>query len=171
MDNPEEAQPSPRSDLISGGVWVVVGVAIAIGSWRMDRLDNQGVPGFAAPGLVPGVLGVLITITALLIVLRALGRGALRPEGVGAPTTVRPGQAALTVFLCLGFAGGLVGHGLPFPVAAAIYLFLHIFLLQLPERRAEGKVARGALTAGTIAIVAAGVISFVFQYLFLVRLP
>ena len=54
----EEQPPSPRSDLISGGVWVVIGIAITIGSWSMDRLANQGVPGFAAPGLVPGILGV-----------------------------------------------------------------------------------------------------------------
>jgi len=171
MDSDVDVPPSPRSDLISGGVWVVIGIAIGIGSWRMDRLAKQGVPGFAAPGLVPGILGVLITLTGLAIVLRSLRRGAL----AGAPPDASPplftGRALLTLALCLGFAAGLVGHGLPFPVAAAVYLFAHIFLLQLPERRAAGNVARGALVAATIAVVAAGTISFVFQYLFLVRLP
>jgi hypothetical protein len=164
------AIPSPFSDLVSGGVWVVIGAAITVGSWRMDRLDTQGVPGFAAPGLVPGILGVLIILTALMIVVRSLRRGALTTPrgGLG---RIKPGLAAMTLFLCLGFAGGLVGHGLPFPVAAAIYLFLHIFILQYPERSEAGAVGRGALVAGAIAVVAAGVISFVFQFLFLVRLP
>ena len=65
----------------------------------------------------------------------------------------------------------MVGHGLPFGVAAAIYLFVHIFLLQFPERRANGEVARGVLVAGGVAVGAATAISLVFQELFLVRLP
>jgi hypothetical protein len=65
----------------------------------------------------------------------------------------------------------MVGHGLPFGVAAAIYLFLHIFLLQLPERRAAGEVARGALVAGAVAVCVATTVTLVFQELFLVRLP
>jgi hypothetical protein len=171
MDTVVESLPSARSDLTSGAVWVVIGTAIGIGAWRMDRLASQGVPVFAAPGLLPGILGVLIALTGLAIVVRSLRRGALERPPSGGPGSVFTGRAALTLTLCLGFAGVLVGHGLPFPVAAASYLFAHIFLLQLPERRAAGQVPRGAAVAAAIAVVAAGVISFVFQYLFLVRLP
>ena len=171
LHHEEERPPSPRSDLISGGVWVVIGTAIAIGSWNMDRLANQGVPPFAAPGLVPGVLGVLILLTAMVIVVRSVQRGALRPEGAGKAGKMTPGRAALTLALCLGFAGGLVGHGLPFWAAASIYLFLHIFLLQLPERRAAGQVGRGVAVAAAVALGAGLTISLMFQYAFLVRLP
>ena len=168
-------KPSARSDLISGAVWAVIGVAIIIGSWRMDRLAAQGVQAFAAPGLVPGILGVLITVTGLAIVLRALRQGALgamaSAEQAAAAGSRLGGRAALTLALCLGFAGLLVGHGLPFPVAAALYLFAHILLLQWHERGAAGQRGRGVLVAAAIAVVAAGVISFVFQALFLVRLP
>ncbi|MES2973649.1 MAG: tripartite tricarboxylate transporter TctB family protein [Pseudomonadota bacterium] len=167
----EQPQPSPRSDLISGGIWVVIGVAISIGSWRMDRLEKQGVPGFAAPGLVPGILGVLIVLTALVIVVRSIRRGALTPQGAGRTGSTTLAGAALTLVLCLGFAGGLVGHGLPFWAAASTYLFLHIFLLQLPERRAAGQVGRGALVAAAIGLGAGVTIALMFQYLFLVRLP
>jgi len=171
MDTETEQLPSPRSDLISGGVWVVIGVAISVGSWRMDRLANQGVPGFAAPGLVPGVLGVLIVLSALLIVFRSINRGALTPPGSGSTGQATFGRAALTLVLCLGFAGGLVGHGLPFWLAASTYLFLHIFLLQLPERRAAGQVRRGLAVAAVIGLGAGTTIALMFQYLFLVRLP
>lgn len=167
----EEGLPSPRSDLLSGGVWAVIGVAVALGSWNMDRLEKQGVPGFAAPGLVPGILGVLITLAALAIVVRSLRRGALGPGGVGQGVARDWGRTGLALALCLGFAGGLVGHGLPFWLAASTYLFLHIFLLQLPERRAAGQVARGALMAAVIALVAGNAIAFLFQHAFLVRLP
>jgi hypothetical protein len=176
-----------RSDLVTGGVWVVLGIAITIGSWRMDRLESQGVPWFTAPGLVPGILGVLITIAALGIVLRGLRHQAPRPlrsTGAEGPSDAAAcatdeqdvvpafgARAVLTLVLCIGFAAGLVGHGLPFWLAAALYLFLHIFLLQLPERRARGEVAKGLLVAATIAIGASATISYIFQEVFLVRLP
>ena len=174
MDQPDdeaEALPSPRSDLVSGGVWSVIGVAIAIGSWNMDRLEKQGVPGFAAPGLVPGILGVLITLTALAIVIRSLNRGALGPDGNWTGRGRDWGRTGLALALCLGFAGGLVGHGLPFWVAASTYLFLHVFLLQLPERRAAGQVGRGVAVAAAVALGAGVTIAMMFQYAFLVRLP
>ena len=168
---PEDQPPSPRSDLASGSAWAVIGVAISIGSWNMDRLASQGVPGFAAPGLVPGILGALITLTALVIVFRSLRRGALGPEGAGQPGRATLGRTALTLVLCLGFAIGLVGHGLPFWVAASSYLFLHILLLQLPERRAAGQVSRGVAVAAAVALGAGVTIALLFQYAFLVRLP
>jgi hypothetical protein len=190
-DDAPAGLPSPRADLISGGIWMVVGIAIAIGSWTMDRLEKQGVPAFAAPGLVPGMLGVLITVAGLAIVLRSLQRGAMagsaaagpgpstssgRTGSAAGPTEVEAGRsdtwrrAGLTLVLCLGFAAGLVGR-VPFWIAATVYLFLHIFLLQLPERRAAGQVARGAVFAAAVAIVAGVTIALLFQHVFLVRLP
>ena len=170
MDN--DAPPSARADLISSGVWLAIGAAISVGSWRMDRLEAQGVPVFAAPGLVPGILGLLIMAAAFMIVLRSVGR--LR-RGVPAdsPGDVRPGIARviLTLSLCLAFAAGMVGHGLPFWMAAFIYLFIHVLVLQWPERTTRGERGKGVVVA---ALVAAGVSAFVvlmFQEVFLVRLP
>jgi hypothetical protein len=135
----------------------------------MDRLESQGVPWFTAPGLLPGIVGAAIVIFALMIVVRALRT---RDEGEAAALDKRHAvRAALSLALCLGFAVGLVGHGLPFIVAAAIYLFLHIFVLQYPERRAAGEVARGAFVALAIAVIAATAIGLIFQDVFLVRLP
>lgn len=173
MNGDAQRVPGQRADLVSGGIWAVLGVAIIVGSWSMDRLESQGVPWFTAPGLVPGVLGVFITIAALGIVLRALRR-----ERLGSGDAADPiaddnfrGRAALTFVLCIGFAAGLVGRGMPFWAAAAIYLFLHIFLLQFPERKARGDVVRGVVVAAAIAIGASAAISTIFQEVFLVRLP
>lgn len=168
MEDDTAAGPSPRSDLVSGGVWVVLGSAIAVGSWRMDRLESQGVPWFTAPGLLPGIVGVGIILWALLIVVRALRAGG---ESSHDREPGRARRAAVSLALCLGFAAGLVGHGVPFVVAAALYLFAHIFILQLPERKAAGQIVRGFVVAIAIAITAAVAISLVFQDLFLVRLP
>jgi hypothetical protein len=165
-----DERPSARADALTGAIWLAIAAAIVAGSWQMDRLERQGVQWFAAPGLVPGILGVLIAGAALLIVGRSVLRLAHGDTAGSLPPQVA-GRTALTLVLCLGFAVGLVGHGVPFGVAAALYLFAHIFLLQLPERRAKGELARGALVALGIAIGVAAAVTFVFQSLFLVRLP
>jgi len=168
IETPTEAQPTARADVVAGAIWLAIGAAIVAGSWHMDRLERQGVQWFAAPGLVPGILGLFIVGTAVIIVVRSIARLA-RDGTAGAAWSLR--RTALTLALCLTFAVGLVGHGLPFGVAAACYLFLHIFLLELPERRAKGEVRRGALVATAVAVGVATVVSLVFQELFLVRLP
>ena len=170
---PEGARPSARADLYSGLCWIAFGAAIAVGSWRMDRLEHLGVSFYTAPGLVPGILGLLMILCGGVLALRALREDALGP-GQRPPVLLEAAtlkRAGVTLLLTLGFAVALVGHGLPFPVAAAIYLFLQIAILQTPERKAQGEVARGLAAAAAVAVGAALVISLLFQEVFLVRLP
>lgn len=167
---PGDERPSARADALTGAIWLAIAAAIVAGSWQMDRLERQGVQWFAAPGLVPGILGVFIAGAALLIVGRSVLRLA-HGDAAGSLPPQMAGRTALTLALCLGFAVGLVGHGVPFGVAAALYLFAHIFLLQWPERRAKGELGRGALVALGVAIGVAATVTFIFQSLFLVRLP
>jgi hypothetical protein len=171
IETAADERPAARADAVSGAIWLAIGAAIVAGSWNMERLEKQGVQWFAAPGLVPGILGLCILGAALIIVGRSVVRVA---RGEADARTAGPGalgRTALTLALCFAFAAGLVGHGLPFGVAAAVYLWLHIFLLQLPERRAKGETARGALVAAAVAVGVATAVTLVFQELFLVRLP
>jgi hypothetical protein len=173
LDEQDSPRPSARADLYGGACWIALGVAIAVASWNMDRLERQGVSFYTAPGLVPGILGVLMVIGGVVLGARALREGALgreqRPPVLFERATLK--RAGLTLLLALGFALVLVGHGLPFPVAAAIYLFLQITVLQYAERRAKNQVGRGLLVAASVAAGAAIVISALFQEVFLVRLP
>lgn len=170
LDGP---RPSARADLYGGAFWVAFGIAIAVASWNMDRLEKQGVSFFTAPGLVPGILGVLMVILGLVLAGRALSEGALGaqqlPPVLLNKDTLR--RAGLALLLTIGFAVGLVGHGVPFPIAATVFLFLQISILQYPERKAKNEVRRGLLVAAAVAVGAAVAISLLFQYVFLVRLP
>jgi hypothetical protein len=169
----DAGRPSSRADLYGGAFWVAFGTAIAIASWNMDRLERQGVSFYTAPGLVPGVLGVLMVILGLVLTGRALREGALlseqRPPVLLNPDTLK--RAGIALLLSLGFAVGLVGHGVPFPVAATAFLFLQIAILQYPERKEKNEVGKGLAVAAAVAAGAATAISLLFQYVFLVRLP
>jgi len=168
------AQPaSPRSDFVAALIWIAFGIAVAIGSWRMDRLQNQDVNPYTVPGLLPGLLGIALTFFGVLLLFRAWGQGALDPNVPHAAPMSAAGRRRLVIVLglCLTFGIGLVGHGLPFWLAAAVFVATTISILQYPQRRADHQVVRGILTAVAIGLGAGLAITLVFQEFFLVRLP
>ncbi|HEV8500664.1 MAG TPA: tripartite tricarboxylate transporter TctB family protein [Casimicrobiaceae bacterium] len=169
-----DAPQPPRSDFVAALLWIAFGVAIAIASWRMDRLQNQDINPYTIPGLLPGLLGVAIVFFGALLLARAWRAGALDAHGRGEPRRMSAYELkrfALIVALCLAFGIGLVGHGLPFWVAAALYVAATIATLQYPQRKAAGQVARGIVVAIVIGVCAGYAITLVFQDIFLVRLP
>ena len=173
---PADASPrieaTPRADRWFGLLWIVLGGAIFYGSWTMDRMEAQQVNPYTLPGIYTGILGIAIALFGLILLIRAqrqLARGEEPPRW--RLDRLELGRTALALFLCVGFAIGLVGHGPPFWLAVFIFLFLTIFIFQLPDRRERGQVARGALVAAACAAGTALIVTLVFQELFLVRLP
>ncbi|MDB5804831.1 MAG: hypothetical protein JWN73_2153 [Betaproteobacteria bacterium] len=165
---------TPRADFIAALVWIVFGAAVLIGSWRMDRLESQDINPYTIPGLVPGLLGIAVVFFGLLMLFRAWSQGALTPAGGADGREAKPGEHrrfALVLLPCLIFGVGLLGHGLPFWAAAALYVTSTILILQYPERKAAGQLARGVVAATVIGLCAGGLITLVFQEFFLVRLP
>lgn len=171
MQAPAAGTPQPaRPDLVWGAFWVVLGAAITVGALRMERLEAQGVQWFGAPGLLPGILGVIIAVCGLLLALRSL-RGPAAASAEDEPAAMPWRGVVLTLLLCVGFAAGLIGHVFHFGVAAGVYLFAHIALLQWPERHAAGQTLRGLAVAAAVAVGGALAVPYLFETLFLVRLP
>ncbi len=171
--------PAQPADFLFGLFWAVLGASIAWGSWTMDRLERQGVEPYAVPGLVPGLLGLILLGFGLILALRGWrGRGAVATEEVapseGASESqgkAEPWRIGLALLLVLGFVLGLLGRGPPFWLCAFLFVFLAIALFEWPERRAAGTLGRGLAVAFLVAAGAAAAVSFVFQEVFLVRLP
>ncbi len=173
--------PSPASaaqvDLREGLSWAALGAAILFLSVRMDRLADQGVPPYAAPGLVPGLLGIVMILFGGLVALRARhprDRGAdAAAEAQEHRPELQPGRLALVIGLCLTFSIVLVGHGLPFWVASSLFVTVSILVLQHPQRQAAGRGldARALGVAAFIGLAAGGAATLVFQRQFLVHLP
>jgi hypothetical protein len=151
-----------RSNFGFGLAWALFGAAVLIASWRMDRLESLHINPWSAPGLMPGVLGALMLVFGIAL--------ALRHGATAAESEASPRRTALALALCLAFAGGLLGHGLPFWLTAACFLFLSILAFRVMDRDPTPRW-RLALSSAAIAICAALVISYVFEDLFLVRLP
>lgn len=165
---------SPRGDLIQAVIWIAVGLGTLVESFRMDRLENQDINPYTIPGLLPGCLGVAIVFFGLLMVYRSITRHALAPQDKKPLTPAirhELNRMWTILFLCIGFSCGLVGHGLPFWLAAAMFITATIGVLQFDQLKQNNTVRRGLFMAAVIGLCAGVTIMLVFQEFFLVRLP
>ena len=135
------------------------GGAVVVESWRMPRLAELGVNPMSAPGLTPGLLGVVLAGLGLALLLRSA-------LAAPPPAAAEGGwdRLALTLALCLVYALGLLGR-VPFWLATA--LFVGAFALTFTWRGG----GRAVLLAALLASGTAAVVSTLFQEVFLVRLP
>ena len=164
----------PHSEFVASMGWMVAGAAILIASLRMDRLQEQNINPDTVPGLLPALLGLVMFILGGLLALRSWRRGGVHRPPVAAPQDRQERRRAwMVIALCVTFDVLLVGHGLPFWLAAWIFVSSSILLLQHGARKAQGDKLTARVLAKALAIgLGAGlVITLLFQELFLVRLP
>ena len=168
------------ADRIGGLIWIVFGSAVLYGSWTMDRLQSLGIPPSTAPGVVPGLLGIGIVIFGLILVVRrdtadtpsfSKDTDAAAPAKTADVNEFHWRRAALSGFLCLMYGGALLGSGLPYWLLTFGFLFLHIILLDETSDVPARLTVRRLITAAIIAPAFAIVVTLIFQYIFLVRLP
>lgn len=167
----EDDKPSPRADLWWGLAWIMLGLSIVWGGWTMDRLAHLSIPVYSIPGLVPMLLGAVLALMGTALLLRAIGAGALAQRSAGGGSLADHWRLLLLMALCLAFAVGMVGRGLPFWLAAAIFIAVFVFIFEYQDRRASRQLARGALIAAVHGLITGLVVQYVFEDLFLLRLP
>jgi uncharacterized membrane protein YhhN len=151
-----------RNDRIEGLVWLLLGLAVAHGAWTMDRLERLGIHPLAAPGLLPGIVGVALAAFGIVMLLR---RGVEAP----APEPADWARVGASLALCLAFGGLLLGRGLPFWLLAGGFLLAHVLLIHDGQGR-RGLAGRLAVAAA-LAVAVPAVVTWAFQALFYIRLP
>lgn len=169
IESAPQGEVSPRADLVGAVVWTVLGAAIAIGAWRMDRLENLHINKYEVPGLVPGLLGCALVVLGLILTARSIRRGALKPLGAVFPS---PGIAWGAIAAMLLYPLVLVGHGLPFWLSTAVFVAAFIFVFDSGRQAALGRgPLRRLLLAAVCGVTTSVVVTLVFQDIFYVRLP
>jgi len=166
----DRAPLPPRVDLYTAAVLMAFGLAVISLAWSMPTFVEQSHSGLTAPGIVPGFHGLVITFLAVLLALRAVRRGALRPSATQG-RALAPGDArqlGTAAFLGVLYAGFLIGT-LPFWMAAALFVFAFTAAFEWdagPEGRTRRLIEAALLGLGTGIAV-----TLVFERIFLVRLP
>ncbi len=179
---------SPQADLRQSIGWIVFGIVVIVLSWRMDRLEQQDINPYTVPGLLPGFLGLAVVLFGSLLLWRSWQRIKTSTDAHPAETVVQSSSAhsvedvergeeierrriATVLVLCIGYAAGLMGHGLPFWLATSIFIAVAIGVLQFADRTARGQRWRGLIFSLAMGIATGIGTTFLFQDLFLVRLP
>ncbi|MDX9860261.1 MAG: tripartite tricarboxylate transporter TctB family protein [Rhodospirillales bacterium] len=164
-----------KADLITGLVLIVFSLTLIEESWRMPRLEQLGIHPSSVPGLVPGMLGVILLILGAVLTIRSFRRGG-HHLGITRENTARtfcqPGNLRLiaTLALSIGYAAFMIGN-MPYWLATGVFTFLFIAIFEW-RPGADGRTRlRGLAFAAVIAIVVAWVVTWVFANLFLVTLP
>jgi hypothetical protein len=171
----DEEDITPRSDFWQGAGWVVFGLAVLIGSITMDRLESQNINPYTIPGLLPGMLGIAMMLLGAIVAVRSWRRGAF--EHPREAFTEHQREVRRRVWSVVGlvviYSVVLIGHGLPFWLASAIFVTGSIVILQRMNREPEERrlTPRVWVQAIVIGVLAGVITQLVFQNLFLVRLP
>jgi len=166
-------KPGVRADFWFGLGLVVLGLAVAVESWRMPRLTELNVHPMTAPGLVPGLLGVVIFVLGGILFLRSARAGGWRLGGgaeEGDDLARQTKRFFVALVLCIGYAVGLVGN-LPFWAATGGFVFVFILLFEWQGDRSAAGHARAVVTSALQAVIVAAAVTYIFQEIFLVRLP
>ena len=177
--DPSEASPAELRAAAAAALrdaigWTLFGAAVLIGSLRMDRLEAQHINPYTVPGLLPGLLGIVMILLGALLGLRSWGRGARFSGGPRlAIDRAMWRRLGVVIGLIVVYTIVLLGHGLPFWIGSALYVAASIILLQAPQRAAAGARLgwRKLAFAAAVGLGTGLIITFVFQELFLVRLP
>jgi putative tricarboxylic transport membrane protein len=173
-DGEAVAKPGVRADFWFGLGLVILGLAVVVESWRMPRLTELNVHPMTAPGLVPGLVGGVIAVFGAILALRAAQAGGWRLTSgttvAGSDLAIQTRRFFVTFLLCMTYAAGLVG-AIPFWAATGIFVFLFITVFEWRRERSFGAHLRAIALAGLQAAAVAAAVTYIFEQIFLVRLP
>jgi putative tricarboxylic transport membrane protein len=158
------------ADIAVATILLAIGIAMCVGGYTMDRLENRNIHPASFPGLVPIILGAVMALMSLMLIL-----GQLRaPRVAGAPgedfSRDELTRLAAVGALCLFYALVLVGN-VHFWLASSLFVGTFTALFEPGEARTPR--AR-AIRFGAIAVFAVAIgwaIATLFETGFLVRLP
>jgi Tripartite tricarboxylate transporter TctB family len=170
---PHEQQAPPRTDLWIAAAFLVLGVAVAWLAFLMPTFTDQRGEIYTAPGLVPGVYGVVIVLLSIWLGVRAVRQGALDAsvgEHVAAQPATRDWRLAIAAALGLFFVAGLIGR-VPFWLASAIFVTLFTVVFEWQPGQAWKIRARRIGEAVAIGLATGAAVTLVFEKVFYVRLP
>lgn len=160
-----EGATSARSDLWGGAGWAGLGLLILAASLSMDRFESMGAQLYAMPGFVPGMLGGVIVLLGGVLMLRGWRRS-LQRSSTHDTTPLLNRRIGITLVLTLLYAGLLIGRA-PFWLATGLFVTTFVAAFA-PQEQPSLRRWTVALTTG---VLSSAMVTFVFQHIFLVRLP
>ncbi|MFQ3621151.1 MAG: tripartite tricarboxylate transporter TctB family protein [Spirochaetales bacterium] len=167
-------QNMPKADFFTSLVLLTFGLSIIVLSYKMPTLVEQSKNIYAAPGIVPGLLGIIISFLSLVLFFRSIKQKGYKIVISGSIlksflTHEQTNRMVKTALICIVYTL-LLGH-LPFILLTFLFVFVFIVTFEydrnIPLRSQLRKIGIALL----LALLTALVVYAVFFYVFLVNLP
>ncbi|TXT46194.1 MAG: hypothetical protein FD137_1293 [Spirochaetes bacterium] len=163
-----------KADFVTSVVLIALGLAIIVLSLQMPTMADRNQSVFSAPGVVPGFIGVMLTLLSGSMFLRSLKRKALQEVKAGlAPSDVlvqKSTRRILTTIVMCSLYALLLGR-VWFPIPTFAFIFIFIVLFEYDKSSSFSSQRKKIIVAATIALATTALVMLVFQKLFLVNLP
>ena len=164
-----------RADFVMSIGLILFGAAVLVISIQMPRYEEIGVNPYSVPGIVPGLLGIIVGFLGIVLLIRSITRGGhalhITKATLAAFFKDEPTRRLLlTLAVCLGYAFGVLNR-IPYLASTILYLFVFVVVFEYKRGvplRAQGRMFLMALLLAGISGTATWA---TFRYLFLVNLP
>jgi hypothetical protein len=170
-----ENRNMPRADFLASITLIAFGVWIVVRAIHMPRFEKFGANPFSVPGIVPAILGSIITVLSLIVFVRSIRKKGYR-LGLNAAVLKNSSQnpsfkrMSVTCLVCVTYGLGLVGY-INYYLATFLYVFAFLTLFQVDFSENLFMQRKTIIGSFTLAVLISGVVGAVFRYLFLVDLP
>jgi len=156
-----------KADFFTSIFLFLLGLIVFITSIRMPTFRELGANPYSAPGIVPGILGVILLFMSTILFIRSVIRKgykvSLSSQGIKLFFRNNPIKRFLIALFLSVFYVILLGK-INYFLLTGIYIFLFVWSFEL-------KTKKTLFFALLEAVLIAACISYVFRYLFLVSLP
>ena len=159
-----------KADFVTGLAFVALGIATVVESLRMPAFAELDAEPYTAPGIVPGLLGAALALLGALLSLRAAAGPRPRPSG-DRQAPIMPGRGSAPRSRSAWSMPASWSSRIPFQLATFLFIVAFILTFELWDARLRARWRRQTIIAVGLAALLAFGISYVFEAIFLIRLP
>lgn len=165
----------PKADFVTALILAVSSIAIVVSAYRMPRFEEVGAQPYDAPGLVPGLLGMILLILSFMLLMRSIRqKGYVLGVNPGSLATFFKDATVLRILITIGISmlyGMAFLGNLPYVLATGLYVLAFVIIFEYRRDQPMQTQWKILLFALLLAVLTAGAVAVVFRYLFLVNLP
>lgn len=163
-----------KADFVTSIVLLAFGITVVVMSIQMPVMADANQSKFSAPGIVPGFIGVMVTLLSFAMLIRSIKRKGMQEivqKGAAKDLLAQETTSRIlkTLVICVIYV--LLLGKLWFPLPTALFIFAFIVMFEYDFKSAFKPQIKKIIVAFIIAVVATTLVTVVFQYLFLVNLP
>ncbi|MCG8485414.1 MAG: tripartite tricarboxylate transporter TctB family protein [Clostridia bacterium] len=158
-----------KNNIVYGLLLLLLSIFAIVESMRMPTYSHlEGV--YAAPGLVPLLLGITLLLMAIAILVPALRAGGWQQlkssisKRNNKETSDSTKRMRLTVLYIGTYVFLLLGK-LPYTISTSVFIFVYIYSFHKGERN------KRIIKALIISVISTAIIFILFTRIFMIRLP